>query len=81
MKGDYVKKKLQVAAMTLGSLVEGGLDMANIRVNSLTTIVSNNVGGSGGSTTSELSAMSVQVRFVVDNFTCSHFLEHQIFLK
>ena len=47
--------------MTLGSLVQGGLDMANIRVNSLTTIVANNVSESGGSVTSELAAMSVQV--------------------
>ena len=74
-------KKLQVAAMTLGTLVEGGLDMANIRVNSLTTIVSNNVGGSGGSITSELSAMSVQVNFVVENFIFNHCLENYLLLK
>lgn len=74
--------KLQVAAMTLGTLVEGGLDMANIRVNSLTTIVSNNVSGSGGSVTSELSAMSVQVNFVVvDNFNFNHCLQNQFLLK
>lgn len=53
--------RIQVASMSLGSLVEGGLDMANIRVNSLTTIVANNVAESGGSVTSELAAMSVQV--------------------
>lgn len=47
--------------MSLGSLVDGGLDMANIRVNSVTTTVANNVAESGGSVTSELAAMSVQV--------------------
>lgn len=47
--------------MTLGSLVKGGLNMAQVRVNSLTTIVANNCAESGGSVTSELAAMAVQV--------------------
>ncbi|KAG0611483.1 hypothetical protein M758_7G144100 [Ceratodon purpureus] len=54
-------KVAQVASMSLGSLVDGGLDMANIRINNLTTTVANNVAESGGSVTSELAAMSVQV--------------------
>lgn len=54
-------KVAQVAAMTLGSLVKGGLNMAQVRVNSLTTIVANNCAESGGSVTSELAAMAVQL--------------------
>jgi hypothetical protein len=55
--GFYVK----VAAMSLGSIVEGGLDMANIKVQTTTTVIANNVAESGGSVTSELCAMAVQV--------------------
>lgn len=49
--------------MSLGSLVQGGLDMAHIRINTVTTIVANNTAESGGSVTSELAAMAVQVLF------------------
>jgi xanthine dehydrogenase/oxidase len=41
--------------------VEGGLDMANIKVQTTTSVIANNVGESGGSVTSELCAMAVQV--------------------
>jgi hypothetical protein len=61
--------------MSLGRLVEGGLDMANIRVNSLTTIVSNNVAESGGSVTSELAAMSVQVSTPQCHRKCKHLIK------
>jgi len=47
--------------MTLGTLVKGGLDLVHIRVNSVTTLVANNCAESGGSVTSELAAMAVQV--------------------
>lgn len=47
--------------MSLGSLVKDGLDLAHIRVNSVSTIVANNCAESGGSVTSELAAMAVQV--------------------
>jgi hypothetical protein len=55
--GFYVK----VAAMSLGSIVEGGLDMTNIKVQTTTTVIANNVAESGASVTSELCAMAVQV--------------------
>lgn len=59
--------------MTLGSLVKDGLDLTSIRVNSVTTIVANNCSESGGSVTSELAAMAVQV--VTENCFDTFWLE------
>ncbi|KAL4191085.1 hypothetical protein AMTRI_Chr07g27880 [Amborella trichopoda] len=53
-------KVAQVAAMTLGSIVKGGILLEDIYVHTTTTIVANNVAESGGSITSELSGKSVQ---------------------
>ncbi|KAJ7565972.1 hypothetical protein O6H91_02G083300 [Diphasiastrum complanatum] len=52
-------KIAQVAAMSLGVLVKGGVEISNIAVHTTTTVVANNVGETGGSVTSELCGKAV----------------------